>query len=227
MLLQKSYKKVHPVLLIKDPKKFFEKRQHSNSKRVNILALAVTIQHNMMKCVPLSELSPTLSALCWFSFIWHHRTLSKHINGNLSKTAAPERKVGFFFRAMWATSRKRGKLWGRQSVLAKTGMLKRLPIIEIIFHRGGSVLLPFEAPWALMLPLIIPQASSSQSQRSCSQQIRLQTRRSGPQSKHRHTRIMQSRFLSNACHSFCSLRGISFIWSWWSAFFSPLSFFYS
>lgn len=170
-----------------------------------------------MKCDPLSELSPTWSALCWFSFIWHHHTLSKHINGNLSKTAAPERKV--FFRAMWATSWKRDKLWGRQSVLTKTGMLKRLPIIEIIFHHGGSVLLPFEAPWALMPPLIIPQAAGSQSQRSCSQQIRLQTRRSGPQSKHRHTRIMQSRFLSNACHSFCSLRGISFIWSWWSAFF--------
>lgn len=78
------------------PKKcFLKKRQHSNSKRVNILALAVTIQRNMMKCVPLSELSPTWSALCWFSFIWHHHTLSKHINGNLSKTAAPEWKVFF------------------------------------------------------------------------------------------------------------------------------------
>lgn len=225
MLLQKSFERNHPVLLIKDQEFFFLKRQHSDSKRVNILALAVTIQHNMKKCVPLSELIPTWSALCWFSFIWHHHTLSKHINRNLSQTAAPVRKV--FFRAVWATSRKRDKLWGRQSVLTKTGMLKRLPIIEIIFHRGGSALLPFEAPWALMLPLIIPQAASSQSQRCCSQQIRLQTRRSGPQSKHRHTRIMQSRFLSNACHSLCSLRGISLIWSWWSAFFSPLSFFYS
>lgn len=68
--------------------------------------------------------------------------------------------------------------------------------------------LAFEALWALMLFLIIPQAASSQSQRCCSLQIGLQTRHSGPQSKYRHIRIMQSRSFSNACHSFCFLRSI-------------------
>lgn len=111
------------------PKNFL-KRQHSNSKRVNILALAVTIQHNMMKCLPLSELSPTLSALCWFSFIWHHRTLSKHINGNLSKTAAPVRKVVFFFSSHVGNEQKK-----RQTVRQAKCISQDRHAKEIAYHR--------------------------------------------------------------------------------------------
>lgn len=130
---------------------------------------------------------------------------------------------------MWAKSIKRGKLCSRENALTKTSMLKSSPIIKIIFHRSGSALLPFEALWALMLPLIIPQAASSQSQRSCSQWIRLQMQRSGPQSKHRHTCIVQSRVLSvPQCLSFCLLRGIFFLpfaldVLYFSSFFSPFN----
>ena len=64
---------------------------------------------------------------------------------------------------------------------------------------------------------------SSQSQCCCSPQISLQSPHSGPQSKYRRILIMQSRFLSSACHSFFSTRGVFTLLPFVSLFDSVLS----
>lgn len=43
---------------------------------------------------------------------------------------------------MWAKNDKRHQMCAKESVSTKIGILNRTPIIEIIFHHGGSVLWP-------------------------------------------------------------------------------------
>lgn len=47
-----------------------------------------------------------------------------------------------FQNTMWAKNDKRHQMCAKESVSTKIGILNRTPIIEIIFHHGGSVLWP-------------------------------------------------------------------------------------